>query len=315
LFLENRLKYYNNGVGMLRTTPVCLAWLLALAVALHPSPASAVSNRVKKVKTLYKQLFFDDATKVCRSVLDAGHNRREDLVELLKYKGLLAAVQGNNNEATKAFRQLLVIEPEASLGEGHPPRVERAFAAAQRWFRRQRPLTATPRAPASVLREGTVEISLEVTDPLTMVSQAVLHIRAEGARRFKRHLARSSAGLRWAVQVARLQGIGAARRVEYYVTLLDHSFNEVGQVGRAAAPRPIALLGPPASVAGPVVVSKPAPAPPKERRARPWYKRWWVWAAVGAAVVTAAAVGGAVGAANSPSDTVDAPVTLEATGP
>jgi hypothetical protein len=315
LFLENRLKYYNNGVCMLRTTPVCLAWLV-VAVMLHPSPASAVNNRVKKVKTLYKQLFFDDATKVCRSVLDAGHNRREDLIELLKYKGLLAAVQGNSSEATKAFRQLLVIEPGASLGEGHPPRVERAFAAAQRWFRRQRPLTATPRAPASVLREGTVEISLEVTaDPLTMVSQAVLHIRAEGTRDFKRHLARSSAGLRWAVRLAQLQGIGPARRVEYYVTLLDRSFNEVGQVGSAAAPRPIALLGPPVSVAKPVAVSDPAPPPPKERRARPWYKRWWVWAAVGAAVVTAAAVGGAVAAANSPSDTVDAPVTLEATGP
>lgn len=285
--------------------------ILALAlVALAPSPAVAkVSSRVEKVKKLYDQLYFDDAMEVCRAVLDAGKNSREDLMELLLYKGVLSAVQNKQAEAVTAFKQLLVVNPLTDLGPEHPPRVRRAFALARRWFQRQKPLMVAVDAPARVLRRGTLEISARVTsDPLDMVAHLVLRVRARGFGAYRSHLVDKGEKPRWSVSLDRIQGIGRATSLDYYVAALDGGYNELTLAGSAVDPRSIRLAGAPAPVDRPaplVTHAKPAPA-------SPWYTRWWVWAAAGT-VVTVAVIAIAATAAGPP-DKVDAPIILEPGG-
>lgn len=296
---------------IVRSSLLALALALAL-VAVAPSPAAAkVSSRVEKVKKLYDQLFFDDAMEVCRAVLDAGKNSREDLMELLLYKGVLSAVQNKQAGSVDAFKQLLVVNPLTDLGPEHPPRVRRAFSLARRWFQRQKPLMVAVDAPAEVLRRGTLEVSAQVTsDPLDMVAHLVLRVRARGFGAFRSHLVDKGGKQSWTVSLDTIQGVGRAASLQYYVAALDGSYNELTLAGSAVDPRSIRLAGAPAPVDRPrplVTHAGPAPAP-----SPPWYTHWWVWAAAGT-VVTVAVIAIAATTAGPPGK-VDAPIILEPGG-
>ncbi|MCA9670910.1 MAG: hypothetical protein KC503_35180, partial [Myxococcales bacterium] len=54
-----------------------------------------------------------------------------------------------------------------------------------------------------------------------------------------------------------------------------------------------------ASTAPAAAVTQPSPPAAPVRRARPWYRRWWVWTLIGGAVAAAAGVSIGVAAANS----------------
>jgi hypothetical protein len=288
--------------------------LLALGlftVLASPAVEAKVSGRVEKVRKLYDQLFFDDAMEACNAVLDAGKNGRADMVELLRYKGVLSAVQNKPAEAVAAFKQLLEVDPLAQLGGGHPPRVQRAFAQARHWFKRQKPLMVAVEAPEEVLRRGTTEIAAQITsDPLGMVAHVLLRLRARGAGEYRSHVIAKGADLRWTIKLDEVAGVARADVLEYYVAALDQGYNELTLAGSPADPRTIRLAGAPAPVrpAAPLVPTRPAP--PAASPA--WYTHWWIWAAVGT-VVTVSVVAIAAATA-SPPDTVDAPITLESAG-
>ena len=287
--------------------------VLALGFTLSgPFAHAKVSSRVQKVQQLYDRLFFDDASEVCRAVLDAGKNSREDLMALLRYKGLLSAVQGKRGDAVAAFRQLLLVNPLAEIGDGHPPRVQRAFALARRWFERQKPLMVLVEAPREVLRGASAQLTARVTsDPLASVAHLVLHVRTRGST-YRSHPTDSRTEASWKLDLARIEGADRAPRLEYYVSALDSNYNELTLAGSHAAPRSIQLAGP----ATPLLpVPTPVDAATTQRdtpTAAPWYTRWWIWASVGTVLaVSAVAIGVA---ASAPADKVDAPVILEPGG-
>jgi hypothetical protein len=293
-----------------RCLQVGLSLLLATAV-LTWGPRSAQgragSSRVEQVKQLYDKLFFDDAMKVCKAVLDSGRNPRRDHVRLLTYKGLLEAVGDSRKRAVEAFKQVLVIDPLFDLGKGHPPRVRRAIAAARRWFRRNKPLMIELEAPEHVDRRGTARIGLKVvSDPLGLLKRAVLHVRAGdsgGFRVLPMELQRG-AGFGWRVPLAKIEGAQHARQLQLYVSGLDVSYNEVAIVGSPEAPRDVVLTG----AATPLVAVAPPPRRQPAPAARPWYRRWWIWAAAGAVLAATAITIGAT--AGGPEDRVDAPISI-----
>jgi hypothetical protein len=230
--------------------------------------------------------------------------RRLHGFELLKYRGLLAAVRARPKEAQAAFRKLLVINPLAKLGDGHPPRVERAFAAARRWFGEQRPLMIEVAAPEEVLRQGAVEFSAAVSsDPLSMVTHAALRIRAGWGNFVTRVVsAGTDAPARFAVDLAQLSGVPHAARLEYYVVALDGRHNVLTYAGSPGHLRSIRLAG------QPLLLPSRAAARPRAA-GQPWYSRWWLWAAVGTVVGVATIA--IVATTTGPDDTVNAPVTIE----
>ena len=294
---------------MLRVLVIVALALLSLA----PRPVLArASSRVGEVKRLYDQLYYDDAAKVCQAVLEAGRNTRNDLVQLLLLSGLLAGVQERIGDAIASFKQALVIDPLVKLGREHPPRVQRAFSLARAWFRQQKPLMIEVRAPERADRGGPVPITLSVvSDPLGMISRAVLHARASTTAGFRSQVISRGAvdeDSRWLLDLPSLDGVASAGTVQYYVTVLDASYNEVAVVGSSLAPRRLMLEGGAAPPATRVTRRPPRQDRPPPPVKKPWFRQWWLWTAVGA-VLTATVV--AVGvAAGGPDDRVDAPIVL-----
>lgn len=279
------------------------------ALTWGPGPAHgrASSSRVEQVKQLYDKLFFDDAMKVCQAVLDSGRNSRRDHVRLLTYKGLIDAVSGRRKLAVAAFKQVLVMDPLIDLGEGHPPRVRRAIAAARRWFKRNKPLMIELKAPQRVDRRGTAQIGLTVvSDPLGLLTRVVLNVRAGDSGGFQAFPLQRPQGAAygWRVPLAQVQGALRARRLQLYVSALDASFNEVAIVGSPKAPREALLTG---AGAAPLVALAPPPRRPAPA-ARPWYRRWWIWTAAGVVLAATAITIGAT--AGAPEDRVDAPISI-----
>jgi hypothetical protein len=298
---------------MRQTTPWSSAVLFALPFLLGLEGTiladQRLSSRVQKVRQLYQQLYFDDAAKLCNEALEQGKNRRVDLIELLRYQGLLAAVRGKRKAAQTAFRKLLVVNPLVELGEGHPPRVRRAFKAARKWFTLQKPLMVDVTAPEEVLRQGAVEITMEVSsDPFSMVARAALRIRAGGTRAFVTRMVDAPASkddtARWSVDLAQLPGVQHATQLEYYVVAVDERHNVLSYAGSPGHLRSIRLAGQPVPL--PRAPARAGPA----RAEQPWFERWWLWAVVGTVVGVATIA--IIATTTGPDETVNAPVTIEA---
>jgi hypothetical protein len=292
--------------------------LLVAAAALAAAPCDtwgrASSSRVEEVKQLYDKLFYDDALKVCQAVLDSGHNSRRDLVRLLTYKGLIEAVSDKRKRARNAFKRVLVLDPLIDLGKGHPPRVQRDIAAARKWFKHRKPLMIELEIPEQADRKGATTINLAlISDPLSMVKRAMLHVRAGDAGGYKTLPVARPAGqkLSWRVKPSRLLGGRNARELQLYVSALDANFNEVAVLGTAREPRRLALSGAPAPLAA-VTPATHGSEQPGSATTRPWYKRWWIWAVVGAVVTTTAIAAGA--ASSGPEERVDAPISIVPAG-
>jgi len=280
--------------------------LAALMILAAPGPASGEAD-FQKVKRLYDQLYFKEAMLLCDGIIDAGRNRREALLELLLYRALIAASSGRETMAVDTFKRLLSIAPETTLGRGHAPRIRRAFAAASRWQERNKPLSVTVEAPEAASVRSPVLVRLVPTvDPLAIVQRATLHARVAGASKY-RYYRTEGPKLEWRVAVP-TTATSANPWMEYYVVAQDRAFNDVVTVASAKEPRRIKLLDAPLPIS-----ALPLAPPPRRPRERPLVQRWWLWTIVGA-VVVGAAVGVGVGVgARRPAETVNAPITLEAT--
>jgi hypothetical protein len=281
--------------------------LCALVILAAPAPASSGEADLQKVKQLYDQLYFKEALILCDAIIDAGRNKREALLQLLLYRALIAASSGKEPLAVETFKRLLSIAPETTLDRAHAPRIRRAFAAARRWEARNKPLAVAVDAPKAASVRAPVAIRLvPTTDPLAVIQRATLYARVEGTSKF-RYYPTESAKLEWRVAVP-TTATSAHPWLEYYVAAQDRAFNDVVVIASAEEPRRIKLL----DVPPPISALPPAP-PPRRPRDRPLVQRWWLWTIVGAVVVgTAVGVGVGVGA-RRPGETVNAPITLEAT--
>jgi hypothetical protein len=264
----------------------------------------------RKVWELYKQLYYVKAMAACKEALERGGNGRRELVYLLGFKGLIAGAQGRRGEALEAFKRMLAVDPRAKLGAGQSPRIQRAFKKAQEWVAKHGAISLASSAPASAPRGATIKLGVTLAaDPFSMCKKATLLVRPAGAPRYTALEARpisETTGAVWDVSLASVAGEAGA--VEYHVTVVDGSNNEVGLVGRHDRPERIALAGPilrPEGGGG----GQQQPARPPVRAARPWYKHWAFWSIVGAAVV-GISVGVGVSAASSSGGEMDVPISI-----
>lgn len=272
--------------------------------------------KYQRVHQLYKQLYYSQAMAVCKKALLEGKNSRRELIYLLGFKGLIEAAMGKREQAVDAFKQMLVIDPRSKLAVGQPPRVEQAFDDAQKWIAKHGALSVAISAPEKAARDATVQIGLTVvSDPYSMAGHAVLHLRPSGTKLFS---ARSSRGeaISWEIRLDVLEGIDRADALEYYVVVYDPDQNEVMLFGSSIRPRRIGL--PTAKPAVPPLVvravngteERPAPSASGHTTAKPWFKRWRLWAVV-STIFVAVTVGTAVAiSAGSSSGAVDLPVSI-----
>jgi len=204
--------------------------------------------------------------------LQEGNRGPDELAELYRLAGTVAAALGDAAAATDAFTHLLALSPKAALPAGTSPKIVRPFEAAARFIASHGALELkleTRAAPPAITL-------IAVNDPLNMVAKAhVVYRVAAGAEQTKDVVASER------TEVA----LSAARRIDARVAALDVHGNRLVEIGSKDVP--IVIIGepPPAVVAAPV--EKPAPAHPGARGEPSLWLRWPPYA------VATAALGGA----------------------
>ena len=204
--------------------------------------------------------------------LEDGNRGPDELVDVYRLAGTVAAALGDAAAATDAFTHLLALSPKAVLPAGTSPKIVRPFEAAARY----------------IASHGALEIKLEtraappaitliaVNDPLNMVAKARVVFRVAGGAEQTKDVVASER-----TEVA----LVAARRIDARVAALDVHGNRLVEIGTREVP--IVIIGelPPVVVAAPV--APPAPVEPTARAARPLWLRWPPYA------IATAALGGA----------------------
>jgi tetratricopeptide (TPR) repeat protein len=289
---------------------IAAAAAAALLVAdARAQPAPTYTPRVQRVRELYERLYYAEAAKVCESALRLGGNPLADHVFLLGFQGLIAAAQGKHMQAVAVFKRMLAIDPRARLGRGQAPRIVAAYSQAQRWIAERSPIALGVSAPRSTLRGAALELSAVVgSDPLALVHNTVLYLRAAGERSWEERPAEPGARGRWTVDLALLPGAGRASSIEYIVAAVDRQRNEVALAGKPNAPLAVRLEGSSGAAATSAPASAPATPQPAPGPRFSVLRAWWFWTAIGVAT-TGMAVGIGL-AASSRADTITAPVTV-----
>lgn len=192
------------------------------------------------------------------------------LVQLYRLKGQAAALAGDATLAVAAFERYLALEPAAKgvgLSEASLP----YFEAAQTFWKGKTPLAIDHLPPGKVPPGKPVTIPVRIaSDPLHMVRARKLYYRCEGASRWD-VIALGASDTSAHLPRTPLPLTGKSYRMEYYVVAMNAHGAVVDALGSATSP--LAFL-----------VTEDAIVHPT-----PIYKKWWLWAGIGAVAVGAIA--------------------------
>jgi hypothetical protein len=266
---------------------------IAVAVACllgGASDARADTRALDKAREALDQLDYAAAKEALAEALASGGNGPEELVEIYRMTGTVAASLGDAKAATDAFKRLLALRPKATLPAGTSPKISRPFSVAADFFKKNRPLQVRTETAA----QPPVAKIIVDSDPLAMVAGAKVAVVVDGAR--ERTLEGKGKGK---IEVELPRG----KRIDLRIGVVDEHGNRLVELGSREVPIVITGAELPGqqqqttSAGGPTgergggggkeklaVTAAAQPRPP-----RPWYFRWWLW--TGGAV----AFGGATG--------------------
>lgn len=215
--------------------------------------------------------------------LAQGPHRYRDLVRIYENLGITYSYTGDKQRALQAFDMLLTLAPEHLLRYTLSPQVTFVFEEARtKANERRRPeIHVSWPYDLDVSRPVPLEVEV-VADPKRYLKSARLAVRRRGETQFSAtDIALPSAGEHVRVSLPPVTG-NRSNVLEIYLTATDADGNQVLEWASPKTPREIAL-------------GYTAP--------HPWYRKWWIWAAVGTAV--AVGTGATVYAvAREPPDTV-----------
>ena len=215
---------------------------------------------------------YEQALITLQDALTAPDNANDDLARIYWQMGEVYVFLNRDPEAAEAFERLLYLSPEWQPPALTPPHVRATFTRVQADFTRGGrrvvlvvPAQSTPepgRPFAFGARIGNLSPGFT---PRVFFRRALAEVwqsaelvpGAEGEDGFF---------------TATLPGFAAGSTVEFYVEVQDARRRRITGEGSALEPRTLRVAGAD-PFAGPVVGPEPAPS------------RWWIWAAVGGAVV------------------------------
>jgi tetratricopeptide (TPR) repeat protein len=260
---------------------VCAALLIAMAgpsLAAPDNPQDAVRARLTEGEQRYQDQEYRAAVEAFAEVVRDPVATRDQRARAYEYLGMSWLILGKKARAREAFEELLAIDPHYTLSDpSHSPKLREFYDDVRASFvpgygRGGGEAELEHSAPAGATAGRPLEVEVVVIRGAPLVQSVTLHARRQGL-------------LTWATEAMRGQDgrfrssytpprEGNDYTLEYYIEARDDKGRVVARL--ASPERPMAL---------PV---RGAPVPPQ-----PWFKRWYVWAAVGA-VVAGAAVGGIV---------------------
>ncbi len=243
--------------------------LLAIFLALLVMEGVArADDPLAQARKAVSESDYASARPALAAALEAGTHGPEEMAEIYRLSGIVAAALGDAKTATDAFTHLLVLSPAAQLPAGTSPKIKRPFEAASRFLKAHAPIEVKLETVAT---PPTITLVV-VSDPLDMITKAHVAFTIDGgAERTKDVVASERTDIT----------LPAARRIDARVAALDVHGNRLVEIGSTEAPVVIVGEAPP-QVAAPAPVAKPE-AVVVHAAARPLYLRWWPYAAATAA--------------------------------
>jgi hypothetical protein len=243
---------------------VLVAALVSLAV-----PAAA-DTPLDRAKAAIDQSDYFTARSSLDEALRSGANKPDEVAEVYRLSGFVAAALGDAKAAKAAFERCLTLAPNSALPAGTAPKIIKSFVAAQESLKGKKPLeikTETATEPPSV----TIQV---VEDPLKMITKVQATFVVDGKPEQK--LDKDAADK---VTIELPKG----KRIDLRVAALDEHGNRLAELGSTSVP--IVILGKGGGDSGGTVVIKkpPPPKPTGPIKERPLYLQWWLWG--GASVV------------------------------
>jgi hypothetical protein len=262
------------------------AMLLALALpspAAEREPQAAIRSRISEGERRYADQDYRAAIELFQAVLADSASTRDQRARADEYIGLSWLILGKQQRAREAFEDLLSIDPHYTLTDpSHSPKLREFFEQVRLSFVPGYASAGAGEAelehaaPSGAIAGRPVEIAAVVTRGAPAVKRVQLYFRRQGLLEYHAELLRLENG-RFAATFAPPRE-ATDYTLEYWLEARDAQ-NRVA--ARVASPEaPIAL---------------PVRGAPQGTATVAWYKRWYVWAAVGA-VVAGAAVGAALAA-------------------
>jgi tetratricopeptide (TPR) repeat protein len=253
----------------------CLVLLLPLASRAE-DPHALVKRRLADGERRWVEQDYRGAVESLQLVVGDPTATVDEKARAWEYVGLSWLVIGKRQKAREAFEELLAIDPQYTLSEpSRSPKLRAFFEEVRGSFvpgaRRRAPDVELAHAAPSAAQAGRpLEMAAQVSRGAPSVEDVSLRARRQGLLTFDaRHMRREDEG-RFRLTYSPPHD-SAGYVLEYYLEARDGQGRVVARV--ASPERPIAL--------------------PVQGMPTPWFKRWYVWATVGA-VVAGVVVGVAV---------------------
>ncbi|MCU1278028.1 MAG: hypothetical protein JWM53_1574, partial [bacterium] len=249
------------------------------------NPQDAVRTRMTEGEQRYQNQEYRAAIEAFDAVVHDPIATRVDRARAYEYLGMSWLILGKKPKARAAFEELLAIDPHYTLSDPtHSPKLREFFEEVRTSFvpgygKSEGDAELEHDAPTSAVAGRTLEMHVVVIRGAPLVRQVTLHVRRQGMLEYVDQPMRGDAG-RWKLSYAPPRDV-VDYTLEYYVEARDDKGRVVGRVASPERPIPLAVHGVPNVAAGPT----------------PWFKRWYVWAAVGGVVAGAAIAGVVAGTA------------------
>jgi len=263
-----------------------LALITAIALpAFADNPQDAVRARMTEGEQRYQNQEYRAAIEAFDAVVHDPIAARADRARAYEYLGMSWLILGKKPKARAAFEELLAIDPHYTLSDpSHSPKLREFFEEVRSSFvpgygRSAGEAELEHSAPAGATAGRPLEMQVVVIRGAPLVRAVTLYARRQGLLEWATAPMRGDAN-RWKLSYAPPRDV-ADYTLEYYVEARDDKGRVVARVASPERPISLPVHGVPAVAVGPT----------------PWFKRWYVWAAVGAVVAGGAVAGAVVGTA------------------
>ncbi len=264
-----------------------LALVVAVALAAPASadnPQDAMHAHMAQGLERYQNQEYRAAVEEFDAVVHDPVATRDERARAYEYLGMSWLILGKKPKARAAFEELLAIDPHYTLSDpSHSPKLREFFEDVRTSFvpgygKSEGEAELEHDAPTGASAGRPLEMQVVVIRGAPLVHAVTLFARRQGLLEYGSQPMRGEAG-RWKLSYAPPHEVNDYT-LEYYVEARDDKGRVVARVASPERPIPLAVRGVPIAT-GPT----------------PWYKRWYVWAAVGAVVAGGAVAGVVAGTA------------------
>lgn len=244
------------------------------AQAVAPAHQQSPGPFLLQAQQAYAGLRFDDCRVALDRALREPSNTRAQLIEIYRLRGLVEAAMGQPVAAKRAFANMIVLDPQAQLGEDYAPKILRTYEAARASLPGEQGLQVVYAGRSQVVMGEPAQIALGVDDTLALVEQIVVRYRVGSQKSRQQILNRADRGV---VKIPAAQ-LPVGEEV-YFIEVEAWAQNAYGAT--------LAVLQPKLRV---------QVVPSLQDEQEPWYRQWWLWASLsaGLGVFALAGVGAAI---------------------